>query len=120
MGNRLLITTVAQMHSDFDDIELCFVHPDLEKASSDPLTVVTYFEAKFDAFDITSAQCYDPVQRDQLLGIIGAFPFPEANCTDLGNLCASHRGWIWQPCGLQQRHERHLAQTANSCDSRYM
>ena len=62
------------MGASVDDVELCLVHSDLEEGSTTASKdeVVKIFESKFDSFDVYEAQCFDPVQRDQLLGIIGA------------------------------------------------
>ena len=57
-----------QMGSSVDDIELVYVY-DNDALSTD---IATFFEQMFDTFDVFEAQCFDPVQRDQLLGIIGA------------------------------------------------
>ena len=62
------------MGSDIEDIELCFIRPDGDADAESSLdeTVAQFFETKFDEFDVGNAQCYDPVQREQLLGIIEA------------------------------------------------
>ena len=59
------------MGLSIDDIELCLIHPDMDDGSSNVDELVQLFNSKFDAFDVNDAQCFDPVQRDQLLGIIG-------------------------------------------------
>ena len=63
-----------EMGASIDDVELCFIHPALgENSEAAQRNAVTqFFEEKFDDFDIFDAQCFDPVQRDQLLGIIEA------------------------------------------------
>ena len=63
-----------EMHSgEGDDIDIKFIHADLDDGSErSEAEMVKFFEARFDAFDVSNAQCYDVAQREQLLGIIEA------------------------------------------------
>ena len=61
-----------EMGSSVDDIDLCFIHPDLAKGPQNTNDVIEFFQDTFDGFDIFNADCFDPRQRDQLLGIIEA------------------------------------------------
>ena len=66
-----------EMGSSIEDIELCFIHPDLDHQTGSENrsrldTVAEFFERRFDNFDVRDAECFDPVQRDQLLAIIEA------------------------------------------------
>ena len=107
-----------QMGSSVDEIELCFVQDSAgggEALKSD----VMFFEKMFDDFDVLNAQCFDPVQRDQLLGIIGAarhsilcirvYPSSPRRWALL-----AHRGRVRRACGVQQRTEGDYARTGSA------
>ena len=58
-----------QMGGTVDNIQLAFIPPD---ETSDPnsknfQTPLEYFEDRFENFDVTNAQCFDPLQKDRLL-----------------------------------------------------
>ena len=63
-----------QMGGSVENIQLQFIPPD---ETSDPeckkfSTPLEYFEDRFENFDVTNAQCYDPLQKDRLLSVVEA------------------------------------------------
>ena len=60
-----------EMGCSIEDIDLCFIHEELDDASKAD-EVISFFDTKFNEFDIHEAECFDRVQRDELLGIIEA------------------------------------------------
>ena len=63
-----------QMGGTVDNIQLAFIPPE---ETSDPnskkfQTPLEYFEDRFENFDVTNAQCFDPLQKDRLLSVVEA------------------------------------------------
>ena len=54
------------MGGSVDKMTFCFVDDSLQQGGSRD------WISRFENFDVGNADCYDLVQRDQLLGIIGA------------------------------------------------
>ena len=62
------------MGGTVDNIQLAFIPPE---ETSDPnskkfQTPLEYFEDRFENFDVTNAQCFDPLQKDRLLSVVEA------------------------------------------------
>ena len=69
-----------KMGSSIEDVELCFVHPELANETASAHAVIEYFEKRFDSCDVRTAECSDSEFRERLLAIIeagfGASPRP--------------------------------------------
>ena len=61
-----------EMGSGIEDVELCFVHPELANEASSAHAAIEYFEKRFDSCDVRTAECSDSEIRERLLAIIEA------------------------------------------------
>ena len=61
-----------QMGGKVEDVELAFIPPDDDDPDTRALTLLEFFESRFEEFDVANAQCFDPLQKDRLLSIVEA------------------------------------------------
>lgn len=61
-----------EMGGKIEDVELYFIPPDTGVDASHEASVLAFYEAKFENFEVANAACYDPVQRDRLLAVVEA------------------------------------------------